>query len=132
MSPLLGAAVRSKLHDLDPGLPCFIQPWSEEMNGAFFASRMAALSLGILGLMGAILSITGIFGMAAYSVSKRLKELGIRVALGARRREVMQAGLGAHSIYWQSARRWGLDWEFWHHASWPSSCTRQRPAIPWP
>jgi len=90
----LGTTVRSKLHDLDPGLPCFIQTWSEEMNGAFFASRMAALSLGILGLMGAILSITGIFGMAAYSVSKRLKELGIRVALGARRREVMQAALG--------------------------------------
>lgn len=93
-SPLLGAAVRSKLHDLDPGLPCFIQSWSEEMNGAFFASRMAAFSLGVLGLMGAILSITGIFGMAAYSVSKRIKELGIRVALGARRKEVLQAALG--------------------------------------
>jgi predicted permease len=93
-SPLLGAAVRSKLHDLDSGLPCFIQTWSEEMNGAFFASRMATLSLGVLGLMGAILSITGIFGMAAYSVSKRLKELGIRVALGARRKEVLQAALG--------------------------------------
>ena len=64
------------------------------MNGAFFASRMAALSLGVLGLMGAILSITGIFAMAAYSVSKRLKELGIRVALGARRKEVLQAALG--------------------------------------
>jgi predicted permease len=93
-SPLLGAAVRSKLHDLDPGLPCFIQRWSEEMNGAFFASRMAAFSLGVLELMGAILSITGIFGMAAYSVSKRIKELGIRVALGARRKEVLQAALG--------------------------------------
>lgn len=93
-APLLGAAVRSKLHDLDPGLPCFIQTWSEEMNGAFFASRMAAFSLGVLGLMGAILSITGIFAMAAYSVSKRMKELGIRVALGARRKEVLQAALG--------------------------------------
>ena len=93
-SPLLAAAVRSKLHDLDPGLPCFIQTWSEEMTGAFFASRMAAFSLGVLGLMGAILSITGIFGMAAYSVSKRIKELGIRLALGARRKEVLQAALG--------------------------------------
>jgi predicted permease len=93
-SPLLAAAVRNKLHDLDPGLPSFIQTWSEEMNGAFFASRMAAFSLGVLGLMGAILSITGIFGMAAYSVSKRIKELGIRVALGARRKEVLQAALG--------------------------------------
>ena len=90
----LGAAIRSKLHDLDSGLPCFIQTWSEEMNGAFFASRMATLSLGVLGLMGAILSITGIFGMAAYSVSKRLKELGIRVALGAQRKEVLQAAIG--------------------------------------
>jgi ABC-type antimicrobial peptide transport system permease subunit len=44
--------------------------------------------------MGAMLSITGIFGMAAYSVSKRLRELGIRMALGAQRKEVLQAALG--------------------------------------
>jgi ABC-type antimicrobial peptide transport system permease subunit len=44
--------------------------------------------------MGAMLSITGIFGMAAYSVSKRLRELGIRIALGAQRREVLEAALG--------------------------------------
>jgi ABC-type antimicrobial peptide transport system permease subunit len=44
--------------------------------------------------MGAMLSITGIFGMAAYSVSKRLRELGIRIALGAQRREVLGAALG--------------------------------------
>jgi ABC-type antimicrobial peptide transport system permease subunit len=55
---------------------------------------MATISLGVLGVMGAMLSITGIFGMAAYSVSKRLKELGIRVALGAKRKEVLQAALG--------------------------------------
>jgi ABC-type antimicrobial peptide transport system permease subunit len=58
-----------------------------------FPSRVATVSLGVLG-MGAILSIAGIFGMAAYSVSKRLRELGIRVALGAQRTEVLQAALG--------------------------------------
>jgi len=90
----LAPAIRSALRELDPGLPAFIQTWDEEMNGALFASRMATASLGVLGLMGAILSITGIFGMAAYSVSKRLRELGIRIALGAQRKEVLQAALG--------------------------------------
>jgi ABC-type antimicrobial peptide transport system permease subunit len=90
----LASAIRNKLRDLDPGLPAFIQTWYEEMNGALFASRMATVSLGALGLMGAMLSITGIFGMAAYSVSKRLRELGIRMALGAQRKEVLCAALG--------------------------------------
>jgi ABC-type antimicrobial peptide transport system permease subunit len=44
-------------------------------------------------VIGAMLAVTGIFGMAAYSVSKRLRELGIRIALGAQRREVLQAAL---------------------------------------
>ncbi len=90
----LAADMRSTLRDLDAGLPSFIQTWNEEMKGALFASRMATASLGILGVMGAMLSITGIFGMAAYSVTKRLKELGIRMALGAQRKEVLQAALG--------------------------------------
>jgi len=55
---------------------------------------VATVALGALGMMGAMLSITGIFGMAAYSVSKRLRELGIRVALGAQRTELLQAALG--------------------------------------
>lgn len=55
---------------------------------------MATLALGVLGAIGALLSITGIFGLAAYSVSKRKRELGIRIALGARRKEVLQAALG--------------------------------------
>ncbi len=90
----VAAAIKNKLRELDPGLPVYIQPWSKELNGALFASRVATVSLGVLGMMGALLSITGIFGMAAYSVSKRLKELGIRIALGAQRREVLQAALG--------------------------------------
>ena len=64
------------------------------MDGALFASRMSALSLGVLGVMGAMLAATGIFGMAAYSVSKRLREFGIRIAVGAQRKEVLQAALG--------------------------------------
>ena len=90
----LAAEIRSSLRELDPSLPLTILTWTQGMNVALFPSRVATVALGVLGAMGAMLSITGIFGMAAYSVSRRLKELGIRVALGARRREVLQAALG--------------------------------------
>src|SRR5262250_1126357 len=90
----LAVAMRSVLRDIDPEMILAIRPWSTELGGTLFPSRMATVSLGVLGVMGAMLSITGIFGMAAYSVSKRLKELGIRIAIGAQPREVLQAALG--------------------------------------
>ena len=79
---------------LDAGLPVDIDTWNALLNVVLFPSRVATLALGVLGMMGAMLSITGIFGMAASSVSKRLKELGIRIALGAQRKEVLLAALG--------------------------------------
>jgi len=91
---LLGAAVRGALRGLDAGLPVLIESREGPMGVMLFGPRMATISLGVLGLMGAMLSVTGIFGMAAYSVSKRLRELGIRIALGAQRKEVLQTALG--------------------------------------
>ncbi len=93
-SQQLAAAIKSKVHDLDSGLPFTVRAWNQELESALFPSRMATMSLGVLGVLGAMLSITGIFGMAAYSVSKRKRELGIRIALGAQRREVLHAALG--------------------------------------
>jgi predicted permease len=90
----LGPAIRSKMRDLDAGLPVYMGPWNKELDTTLFGARMAAIALGVMGVMGAMLSVTGIFGMAAYSVSKRMKELGIRIALGAQRKEVLQAALG--------------------------------------
>ncbi|HUD14267.1 MAG TPA: ABC transporter permease [Terracidiphilus sp.] len=90
----IGAAMRTALQRLDAGLPVTIEARDKLLDSTLFGPRMATISLGVLGLMGAMLSITGVFGMAAYSVSKRLRELGIRIALGAQRREVLQAALG--------------------------------------
>jgi len=90
----LAAAIRSTLRDLDAGLPLNIQTWTQGLNIALFPPHVATVSLRVLGMMGAMLSITGIFGMAAYSVSKRLREIGIRIALGAQRKEVLEAALG--------------------------------------
>jgi predicted permease len=90
----IAAALQSSMRSLDPGLPLEIKTWHSELDSALFAARVATVSLGVLGLLGAMLAITGIFGMASYTVSKRLREFGIRIALGADQRKVLGAALG--------------------------------------
>ncbi len=90
----MAKALEHTLHGLDSGLPLTIQPWSTELATALFPARVASVALGVLGLLGAMLALTGVFGMASYVVSKRLRELGIRVALGAGRREILRTSLG--------------------------------------
>jgi ABC-type antimicrobial peptide transport system permease subunit len=86
--------LQRSLHILDPALPVEITTWNGELDSVLFAARVATVALGVLGLLGAMLGITGIFGMASYVVTKRLRELGIRVALGASQRKVLSAALG--------------------------------------
>lgn len=90
----IAAALQKSMRALDPGLPFEIKTWNSELDSALFAARVATVALGVLGLLGAMLAITGIFGMASYAVSKRMRELGIRVALGANQRKVLGTALG--------------------------------------
>jgi predicted permease len=90
----VAAAVRGALQNLDEAMPLIIKTWDGQLDSALFASRVATVSLGVLGGLGAMLAVTGIFGMASYSVSKRLRELGIRIALGAQPKEVLRSALG--------------------------------------
>jgi ABC-type antimicrobial peptide transport system permease subunit len=90
----IAAALQRIVRTIDPVLPLEIRTWNNELDSALFAARVATVALGVLGMLGAMLAVTGIFGMASYAVSKRLRELGIRVALGANHRKVLGAALG--------------------------------------
>jgi ABC-type antimicrobial peptide transport system permease subunit len=76
-------------------VPITVQSWSDTLGYyVLFPAQTATVALCVVGLLAAMLAVTGIFGMAAYSVSRRMKELGIRVALGARKTQVMSAAVG--------------------------------------
>ena len=90
----MAAALERTLSGFAPDASIAVQSWRDAMGHALFPSRAAASGLGVMGLLAAMLAVTGIFGMAAYNVSRRMKELGIRVALGARTKHVMTTAVG--------------------------------------
>jgi predicted permease len=90
----MASALERTLTGIVPNAPITVQSWTDSLEGEFFPARLATAALGVMGILAAMLAVTGIFGMAAYSVSKRMKELGIRVALGARKTHVLGAAVG--------------------------------------
>ncbi|MGA7522512.1 MAG: ABC transporter permease [Acidobacteriaceae bacterium] len=90
----MAAALSTMMSRIDPTLPLTIQSWPEALALPLFPARVATVALGLLGLLAAMLAATGIFGMASYTVARRLREMGIRVALGAQRVQVLRAALG--------------------------------------
>ncbi len=68
--------------------------WSSQLAIEFLPAQMATVALGLIGAFGLLLSITGTFGLASYTISKRTRELSIRVALGAQAKQVLSAALG--------------------------------------
>ncbi len=87
-------ALSRTLANADPDLPFTVRSWTDELGVMYFPARVATASLGVMGALAAMLAVTGIFGMAAYSISRRWKELGIRVSLGAQRAQLMRSALG--------------------------------------
>ena len=91
----MGSTIRQIIRELDPAIPVReSSPWQSQLGLSFFVSQVATVALGLFGAFGLLLSVTGTFGLASYTVSKRLRELSIRVALGAQARQVLSAALG--------------------------------------
>ena len=88
-------SVRRVLHELDSAIPILTSgEWRSLLAMSFFPAQVATVALGLFGAFGLLLSITGTFGLASYTVGKRTRELSIRVALGAQARQVLSAALG--------------------------------------
>jgi predicted permease len=103
------ATIRKVIRDLDPAIPVReSSAWHNHLGLTFFPSQVATVALGLFGSFGLLLSITGTFGLASYTVSKRLRELSIRVALGAQAKQVLSAALGRMLILLASGSLIGM------------------------
>jgi hypothetical protein len=90
----VATALRHTLGRVQPSVPVTLRTWPEALERVLYPARAAAFALGVMGLFAVMLAVTGIFGTAAHSVSRRVRELGIRMALGAREAQVVLAAVG--------------------------------------
>ncbi len=97
------SSVRSQVQALDRNLPLTnVWPIGEVISQGLWAAKFSAVLLGIFAAMAVLLAAIGVYGVVAYSVGQRVREIGIRMALGAQRNEILSMILG------QSAKTLGI------------------------
>ena len=92
---LMVREMRQVVAGLDPDLPLYGTGSLDQMLGfAFFPAHAAAIALSAFGVLAIMLAVTGIHGLVSYAVARRVREIGIRMAIGARPSQVLRLVLG--------------------------------------
>jgi putative ABC transport system permease protein len=110
---LVASAARGILRGLNPEVPAKFRTFSQVYSDSLGSRKFNVFLIGFFGVTALLLATTGVFGVMAYSVSRRTREIGVRIALGAAKGDVLRMILG------QGLRTISLGWRSGLPVHWP-------------